>query len=89
MAGFDIDVKEYDRPLRKLTPVYNGLNTDGITNFCNYTYIDASTIRVMFDNTSYLPTANTEVTVNLYTCQGAKVISPIRIVSYLELTLII
>lgn len=72
MAGFDIDVKEYDRPLRKLTPIYNGLNTDGITNFCNYTYIDASTIRVMFDNTSYLPTANTEVTVNLYTCQGAK-----------------
>lgn len=71
LAGFDVDVKEYDQPTRKLKPVYNGLNTDGVTNFCNYTYIDSSTIRVMFDNTSYLPTANTEVTVNLYTSQGA------------------
>lgn len=71
LAGFDVDVKEYDQPTRKLKPVYNGLNTDGVSNFCNYTYIDSSTIRVMFDNTSYLPTANTEVTVNLYTCQGA------------------
>ena len=71
LAGFDVDVKEYDQPTRKLKPVYNGLNTDGVSNFCNYTYIDSSTIRVMFDNTSYLPTANTEVTVNLYTSQGA------------------
>lgn len=71
LAGFDVDVKEYDQPTRKLKPVYNGLNTDGINNFCNYTYIDSSTIRVMFDNSSYLPTANTEVTVNLYTCQGS------------------
>lgn len=71
LAGFDIDVKEYGKPLKKLKPVYNGLNTDAVTNFCSYTYIDSSTIRVMFDSTSYLPTMNTDVTVNLYTCKGS------------------
>lgn len=72
LAGFDVDVKEYGNPVRKLKPVYNGLNTDGVNDFCNYTFIDSSTIRIMFDNASYLPTANTEVTVNLYTSQGSK-----------------
>ena len=71
LAAFDIDVKEYGKRKTNLTPVYDGLNDNSIQNYCNYTYIDEKTIRVMFENSSYLPSMNTEVTVNLYTCQGS------------------
>lgn len=72
LAGFDIDVKEYGSPMRRLKGVYDGLNTEGEGEFFNYTFVDEKTIRIMFENSSYMPMANTDVTVNLYTCQGSK-----------------
>ena len=72
LAGFDVYVKEYGREERRLTPIYSGLNTQGSKDYCSYTYIDSNTIRITFDGTSYIPTANTEVTVNVYTCDGSK-----------------
>lgn len=58
-----------------LTPIYDGLNKYddiGVNEFCNYTYLNANTIRIKFDPDSYEPVINCDVTVRIKTCQGAK-----------------
>lgn len=72
LAGFDVYIKEYDKDWMLLNPIYDGLFHQGKLDYCNYNYVDESTIRIMFTNRSYLPNMNTNVKINLYTCQGAK-----------------
>lgn len=73
MAGFDVDISNYDKDTIHLNPVYEGLynSSTKTLNYCNYTYLDENRIRLTFNDTSALPNMNTDVQVNLWTCQGA------------------
>lgn len=73
MAGFDVDISNYDKDTIHLNPVYEGLynSSTKTLNYCNYTYLDENRIRLTFNDTSALPNMNTDVRVNLWTCQGA------------------
>lgn len=55
-----------------LTPVYDGLydysSDDG---FINYLYLDASTIRLKFNQDSYMPSQNADITIHIYTTNGS------------------
>ena len=72
LAAFDIDVEENDKTIH-LTPVYSGLIDytveDG--NWCYYEYLDENTIRIKFDNDSYVPGMNASVRVNIKRTEGS------------------
>lgn len=74
IADFYVECIEGDET-HYLTPVYDGLNKYddvGIKEYCNYTFLNANTIRIKFDSNSYEPVINCDVTVHIKTCQGAK-----------------
>lgn len=51
--------------------LYDGLyNSDSDSEYCNYQYIDSSTIRVTFNRDSYQPRENADVTIHVYTTKG-------------------
>lgn len=73
MAAFDliiVDPRDPEYP-KHLTPVYDGLYDDSIDMYCYYSFVDANTIRIKFNKDVYEPIANSEITVRLYTTQGA------------------
>lgn len=74
MAGFDVDIANYDKDTIHLNPVYEGLynSSTKTLNYCNYTYLDEDRIRLTFNDTSALPNMNTDITINLWTCLGTK-----------------
>jgi|GEM_PF-1283570 len=74
MADFYIECVEGDET-HYLTPVYDGLNVYDVgqtKEYCNYTFLNANTIRVKFNSDSYEPVINCDVTVHIKTCQGDK-----------------
>lgn len=73
MAGFDVDISNYDKDTIHLNPVYEGLynSSTKTLNYCNYTYLDENRIRLTFNDTSALPNMNTDIDINLWTCKGA------------------
>lgn len=54
-----------------LTPVFEGMPLDNITNYCYYYYLDINTIRVKFNRDSYEPKTNADVEIILQTTTGA------------------
>ena len=56
-----------------LIPVYDGLYNQEIASqkYCYYQYINPNTIRIRFDPTNYQPPANSDITIELYTTDGA------------------
>ena len=56
-----------------LIPVYDGLYNQEIAEnkYCYYQYINPNTIRIRFDPTNYQPPANSDITIELYTTDGA------------------
>ena len=71
LAAFNVSVNE-NGSTTKLVPVFDGLYDQTVSKYCNYSYIDSSTIRVKFDKNSYQPKLNADVTINLYTTHGAE-----------------
>lgn len=72
LAYFYVDAVEGDET-HHLKCVYDGLySTDSGTEYCNYLYIDDSTIRITFNRDSYQPSANTDVTIHVYTTKGTE-----------------
>ena len=71
LAYFTVTVKEGDT-VHYLNTVYDGLTDTSGGEFCNYIYLDASTIRITFNRDSYQPRANADITVNIYTTKGSK-----------------
>lgn len=71
LAYFTVTVTEGDKT-HYLTPVYDGLTCEDGSEYCNYMYIDASTIRISFNRESYQPRANASIKVSVYTTQGTK-----------------
>lgn len=70
LADFEVAVTERGKTTY-LTPVFDGAPIDNnIDKYCYYTYLDANTIRVRFDSSSYLPTLNADVDVLIKTTKG-------------------
>ena len=71
LAGFDIEIKEGDETYI-LTPICEGTTVDDQTvpYYCWYNYIDSKNIRIKFEENSYMPGINAEITTRLYTTLG-------------------
>ena len=70
LAAFTIDVTE-GTTTTHMIPVYDGLNVEVKKYpYFYYSYLDANTIRIKFDRTSYAPRINSEVKINLYITEG-------------------
>lgn len=71
LAYFYIEVVEGEET-HYLQCVYDGLyDTTPNEEYCNYQYIDDSTIRITFNRESYQPRTNADVTIHVYTTNGA------------------
>ena len=72
LAAFDIDVEENNKTTH-LTPIYAGLIDYSVDdgNWCYYEYLDENTIRIKFDNDSYVPGMNATVRVNIKRTEGS------------------
>lgn len=70
LAYFDLDAVE-SGVTTHLTPIYDGLYDYSGGSYCNYSYMNTSTIRLSFNRDSYLPSLNCDVTINVYTTQGS------------------
>ena len=78
MSHFNIIVKEPtddsgDRNTVYLNAVYDGLYNQEIAGqkYCYYQYINSNTIRIRFDPTNYQPPVNSDITIEIYTTDGA------------------
>lgn len=60
-----------DGVITNLTPILEGANVNGVLKYCNYSYIDNSTIRIVFDANSYMPGLNTQVQIKVLTTKGS------------------
>lgn len=71
LAYFYVEVVESDTT-HNLECVYDGLYEEDTTiEYCNYLYLDTSTIRITFNRDSYQPTSNATVTIHVYTTKGS------------------
>ena len=56
-----------------LTPIFEGAAIENdIKYYCYYTYINTDTIRIKFDNSSYIPALNAEVDIIIKTTKGSE-----------------
>lgn len=71
LAYFYLEVTE-GNTTHYLKCIYDGLyDTTPDEEYCNYQYIDDSTIRVTFNRDSYQPRTNSDVTIHVFTTNGA------------------
>ena len=75
LSYFYVDVEEDtnntgETEFHHLKCLYDGLYTTDNSEYCNYTYIDSSTIRIVFNRDSYQPKQNADVTVYYVTTKG-------------------
>ena len=72
LADFMVCVNDKVNGMKYLTPIFEGIGVqNNLTDYCYYTFLDSTHIRVRFDSISYIPPINTEVTVYLKTTLGA------------------
>lgn len=71
LADFVVDVSNTSGDTH-LIPVYEGLTNESSTYpYIWYLYLDTDNIRIKFDSDEYSPSINSDVTITLYTTQGA------------------
>ena len=71
LADFVVRVT-YGDEVKWLTPVFEGSGVEQtLTDFCYYTYIDSTHIRVRFDSISYVPKVNSTIDVLIKTTVGS------------------
>lgn len=70
LASFDVLIKEKDKETF-LTPIFEGMPSEGSEKYCFYNYIDNNTIRIKFDRDSYEPKLNCDIEIFLQTTDGA------------------
>lgn len=72
LAGFDVYVTNSDNVTTRLTPYMYGQSVEaGVTDYCWYLYMSDDTIRIGFDNLSYIPGLNEQIRIVAYTTLGA------------------
>lgn len=70
MAALQVIIKDGDNTYY-LTPVCEGNSIDDdLSYYCWYNYLDSNTLRIRFDDASYMPTINAEVTTRIYETLG-------------------
>lgn len=76
LAYFYVEVVEHTTGgdvTHYLQCLYDGLyNTSSDWEYCNYQYVDESTIRIVFNRDSYQPRENADVTVHVFTTKGSE-----------------
>lgn len=71
LVDFDIYITEHGKTTR-LRPFLYGDSIDaGVTKYCWYLYINDDTIRVGFDQKSYMPGLSAEIKIVIYTTLGS------------------
>ena len=75
LAYFYVDVIEDtnengESSFHHLKCLYDGLYTTDKSEYCNYTYLDSNTIRIVFNRDSYQPRQNADVTIYYVTTKG-------------------
>lgn len=71
LSFFYVEVEE-DGIIHYLKPIYDGLyNNDIDTEYINYSFLDNNNIRLIFNEDSYLPRVNVDVTIHIYTTLGS------------------
>ena len=71
LAYFYVEVNEAGTT-HYLQCIYDGLyDTNPSEEYCNYQYIDDSSIRITFNRDSYQPRENADVTIHVFTTNGA------------------
>ena len=71
LADFMVYVENQDGTSKYLTPLFEGVGVENnLVDYCFYFFVNANKIRVTFDSLSYLPQANSDVTVYLKTTKG-------------------
>lgn len=72
LADFVVRITEGDEVIY-LTPVFEGMGLeDNLKDFCYYSYIDATHIRVRFDSLSYVPKINAKIEIRIKTTRGSE-----------------
>lgn len=72
LADFVVRITEGDEVVY-LTPVFEGMGLeDNLKDFCYYSYIDATHIRVRFDSLSYVPKINAKIEIRIKTTRGSE-----------------
>ena len=69
LADFNITIYENDK-IYQIRPYLYGTNPDETNYYCWYNYIADDTIRVTFDNKSFQPGLNSQITIRLWTTLG-------------------
>lgn len=71
LAEFIVRITEGDK-ITYLTPVFEGMGLEeNLKDFCYYSYIDATHIRIRFDSISYIPKINATIDIRIKTTEGA------------------
>lgn len=72
LADFLIKATDGDT-VTYITPIMEGIGVDQtIQNYCYYSFLDSSHVKVRFDSSSYIPKLNTDIDILLKTTLGSK-----------------
>lgn len=70
LAEFEVYCEDSGKKTRIYPYQYAANVGDNIENYCWYTYISDSTVRITFDSLSYMPGLNTNITIRAYVTSG-------------------
>ena len=71
LADFDVIINDNGKETI-LTPVPYGSSIENIDKYCWYIFVTDNTVRVTFDNKSFIPGLNSDITIKAYTTLGSK-----------------
>ena len=69
LADFTVEVEDGDK-VTELVPIYEGGVAPTNKKFCYYILLDDTRVRVKFERTSYMPTINSVIKVNMQTTKA-------------------
>jgi hypothetical protein len=72
LVDFDVYVTDNDTGIEtRIQPFLYTSSTGNVENYCWYLYVNENTIRIMFDQKSYLPGLNCDIHIKAYTTMGS------------------
>ena len=71
LAGFDVYITENGKRIRLFPYIYGDSIDAGTTDYCWYLFVNEDTIRIGFDQKSYVPGLSAQIEIIVYTTQGA------------------
>lgn len=72
LVDFDVYVTDNETgETTRIQPFLYSSRTEGVENYCWYLYVSEKSIRIMFDQSSYIPGLNSDLHIKAYTTEGA------------------